>query len=171
MAHSPPQRDEQAMRGFVEYMARTLADWGFPRMAGRVVFTLMAADEQALTAAELAERLGVSPAGISGAIRYLVHLNMVAREPVPGSRRDRYRMVDDSWYEVTVAKMGLLKTISDAADQGVAAAGGEGTPAGAKLAGMRDFYAWVQENMPSLLNQWAEHKARLRESAPDTGPR
>lgn len=166
MAHSPPQRDEQAMRNFVEHMARTLADWGFPRMAGRVVFTLMAADEQALTAAELAERLGVSPAGISGAIRYLVHLNMVAREPVPGSRRDRYRMVDDSWYEVTVAKMSLLKTISDAAGQAVVAAGGEQTPAGAKLAGMRDFYQWVQDNMPSLLDQWAEHKARQRGSAP-----
>ncbi|GAA1408254.1 GbsR/MarR family transcriptional regulator [Catellatospora coxensis] len=162
MAHSPPQRDEQAMRSFVEYMARTLADWGFPRMAGRVVFTLMAADEPAMTAAELAERLGVSPAGISGAIRYLVHLNMVAREPVPGSRRDRYRMVDDSWYEVTVAKMSLLKTISDAAGQAVAAAGGEHTPAGAKLAGMRDFYQWVQDNLPSLLDQWAEHKARQR---------
>ncbi|MEV0457407.1 GbsR/MarR family transcriptional regulator [Catellatospora methionotrophica] len=166
MAHSPPQRDEQAMRSFVENMARLLADWGFPRMAGRVVFTLMAADEQALTAAELAERLGVSPAGISGAIRYLVHLNMVAREPVPGSRRDRYRMVDDSWYEVTVAKMSLLKTISDAADQGVAAAGGENTPAGAKLAGMRDFYAWVQDNMPSLLAQWAAHKSRPHQPPP-----
>ncbi|GAA2359628.1 transcriptional regulator [Catellatospora methionotrophica] len=166
MAYSPPQRDEQAMRSFVENMARLLADWGFPRMAGRVVFTLMAADEQALTAAELAERLGVSPAGISGAIRYLVHLNMVAREPVPGSRRDRYRMVDDSWYEVTVAKMSLLKTISDAADQGVAAAGGENTPAGAKLAGMRDFYAWVQDNMPALLAQWAAHKSRLHHPPP-----
>ncbi|MEU8004324.1 MarR family transcriptional regulator [Catellatospora sp. NPDC049111] len=166
MAHSPPQRDEQAMRNFVEYMARTLADWGFPRMAGRVVFTLMAADERALTAAELGERLGVSAAGVSGALRYLVQLHMVAREPVPGSRRDRYRMVDDSWYEVTVAKMTLLKTISDAAGQAVVAAGGEHTPAGAKLAGMRDFYQWVQDNMPSLLDQWAEHKARRRESSP-----
>jgi hypothetical protein len=83
----------------------------------------------------------------------------VTREPVPGSRRDRYRLVDDSWYEVTIAKMTLLKTLADAADQGAAAAGGPKTVAGARLAGMRDFYNWVQENMPSMLLQWAEVKA------------
>ena len=118
------------MRTFVEQMARTLADWGFPRMAGRVLFAMMGADERALTAGELADRLDVSPAAISGAVRYLIQINMIAREPVPGSRRDRYRLVDDSWYEVTLAKMTLLKTIVDYAEQGVAAAGGDRTPAG-----------------------------------------
>jgi DNA-binding transcriptional ArsR family regulator len=149
------------MRHFVEYMARTLSDWGFPPMAGRVLFTLMAADESSLTAGELAERIGVSPAAISGAVRYLTQVHMVAREPIPGSRRDRYRIVDDSWYEVTVAKMTLLKTLSDAADQGVTAAGGEDTPSGTRLAGMRNFYLWVQDAMPEVLDRWAAHKAKL----------
>ena len=76
-----------------------------------------------------------------------------------GSRRDRYRLVDDSWYEVTVAKMTLLKTLADAADQGASAAGGAGTTAGARLAGMRDFYNWVQDRLPALLDQWTEEKA------------
>ena len=79
------KRDEAAMRAFVEQMARILADWGLPRMASRVLFVLMSADEQALTAGELAERLDVSPAAISGAVRYLIQINMVAREAVPGS--------------------------------------------------------------------------------------
>jgi DNA-binding transcriptional regulator GbsR (MarR family) len=154
-----PKRDEAAMRNFVEQMARTLADWGLPRMAARVLFVMMSADEQSLTAGELAQRLGVSPAAISGAVRYLIQINMVGREPVPGSRRDRYRLVDDSWYEVTVAKMTLIKTIAAAAEQGVAAAGGPGTPAGARLAGMRDFYLFVQEALPGRLDQWAQRKA------------
>jgi DNA-binding transcriptional regulator GbsR (MarR family) len=42
-----PTRDEEAMRTFVEQMARMLADWGFPRMAGRVLFVMMGADEPA----------------------------------------------------------------------------------------------------------------------------
>ncbi|MBB5868160.1 putative transcriptional regulator [Allocatelliglobosispora scoriae] len=153
-----PRRDEAAMRQFVEEMSRTLADWGMPRMAARLLFALMGADERSLTAGELAERLEVSPAAISGAVRYLIQINMVAREPVPGSRRDRYRMVDDSWYEVTIAKMTLLKTLSDAADQGVIAAGGPETVAGTRLAGMRDFYLFVQESMPALLDEWARRK-------------
>src|SRR5688572_21224705 len=139
-----------------------LADWGFPRMAGRVLFTMMSADELALTAGELADRLGVSPAAISGAVRYLIQISMIVREPVPGSRRDRYRLVDDSWYEVTLAKMTLLKTIVDHTEQGVAAAGGAGTPAGARLADMRDFYIYVQETLPELMDGWAERKARTR---------
>lgn len=154
-----PRRDEQAMRHFIEQMARLLADWGFPRMAGRVLFVMMCADEQALTAAQLAERLGVSPAAISGAVRYLTQINMVAREPVPGSRRDRYRLVDDSWYEVTISKMTLIKTIVDVTEQAVLAAGGRGTPAGARIAGMRDFYSFVQEALPELTAQWAQRKA------------
>jgi predicted transcriptional regulator len=160
-----PTRDEEAMRTFVEQMARMLADWGFPRMAGRVLFVMMGADEPALTAGELAERLGVSPAAISGAVRYLIHINMVAREPVPGSRRDRYRLVDDSFYEVTIAKMTLIKTLADVADAGVAAAGGPKTPAGARLANMRDFYVFTQESLPSILDEWAERKAQLAAEA------
>lgn len=155
-------RDEQAMRGFVEQMARTLADWGLPRMAGRVLFAMMGADEQALTAAELADRLDVSPAAISGALRYLTQITMVRREPVPGSRRDRYRLADDTWYEVTLAKMVLIKTLVDHAEQGVRAAGGPDTPAGARLSGMRDFYNFVLDAMPELMDRWAEHKAVLR---------
>ena len=86
---------------------------------------------------------------------------------MPGSRRDRYRLVDDSWYEVTLAKMTLLKTLVDVADDGIAAAGGPSTPAGARLAGMRDFYVFVQETMPDLMAQWAERKApRAERRAP-----
>jgi DNA-binding transcriptional regulator GbsR (MarR family) len=153
-----PQRDEAAMRQYIEHISRLLADWGFPRMAGRVLFVLMGAEERTLTAAELAERLDVSPAAISNALKYLVHLNMVTREPVPGSRRDRYRLVDDSWYEVTTAKMTFLKVLADATEQGVDAAGGPNTVAGARLANMRDFYLFVQENMPDVLEKWAANK-------------
>ena len=149
------ERDEDAMRSFVEQMARLLADFGLPRMAGRVLFAMMAADERALTARDLADRLGASPAAISGAVRLLMQLSMVVREAVPGSRRDVYRLVDDTWYEVTLTKLTLFKTLEDVIDQGVVGAGGAATRVGARLAEMRDFYAFVRERMPALLDEWA----------------
>jgi predicted transcriptional regulator len=152
------RRDEQAMREIVERLGRLLAEWGLPRMAARVLFVLMTADEPSLTAVELAERLGVSPAAISGAVRYLTQIHMVTRDVVAGSRRDRYRLVDDSWYEVTIEKMTLITTLADIARAGVDAAGGPGTPAGARLAGMRDFYDFVQKELPVLLRRWQEQK-------------
>lgn len=164
--HSPPPaRDEAAMRQYVEHMARVLADWGLPRMASRVIWALMCADERAMTANELAERLSVSPAAISGAVRYAMQINIVVREPVPGSRRDRYRLVDDSWYEVTIEKMNLIKMLAASAAEGVVLAGGAGTVAGARLANMRDFYTFVQDTMPELLERWAVIKASRKNSA------
>ena len=45
-------RDEAAVRQFIEHVAMTFADLGFPRMAARVLFVIMCAEEDALTAAE-----------------------------------------------------------------------------------------------------------------------
>jgi predicted transcriptional regulator len=147
-------RDEAAARRFVEHMAMTLASYGMPRMAARVLMALMSADEESLTAADLSARLEVSPAAVSGAVRYLMHVGMVIRDPVPGSRRDRYRLPDDAWWELTATKGGFLKQLADIADDGVKALGGPGTPSGARVAEMRDFYLfWVGE-IPAVLDRW-----------------
>jgi hypothetical protein len=58
--------------------------------------------------------------------------------------------------------MTLIKTLADAAEQGVTAAGGPDTPSGARLAGMRDFYLFVQETLPEILEKWTQHKKRRR---------
>jgi DNA-binding transcriptional ArsR family regulator len=151
-------RDEEAVRRFVERMAALLAEWGFPRMAGRVLMVLTTADEDALTAAELGERLGVSPAAISGALRYLTQMHIVVREPVPGSRRDQYRMPNDVWYEVGLGEVPMFKTLAQLADDGVSALGGTAAPAGARVARMREFYQFMQNELPTLLTRWkAEH--------------
>ncbi len=153
-------RDEEEVRRFVERMAAVLAEWGFPRMAGRVLMVMTAAEEESLTAAELGERLGVSPAAISGALRYLTQMHMVVREPVPGSRRDRYKLPDDLWYEAALGEVPMLKTLAELADEGVTALGGTGTASGTRLARMRDFYQFMQGEIPTQLERWkATHPA------------
>ena len=66
-------------------------------MAARVFVALLITDSGRLTAAELAEVLRISPAAVSGAVRYLVQLGLVHKERVPGSRRDYYRMPGNMW--------------------------------------------------------------------------
>ena len=70
--------DDPAIARFVERFALTLLETGLPRMPARVFAALLIAPDARLTAAELAERLQVSPAAISGAVRYLVQVRMVA---------------------------------------------------------------------------------------------
>ncbi len=163
-ASSTP-RDEREVRYFVEGMARLFADWGFPRMAGRVLMMLTVADERTLSAGELATRLAVSPAAISGAVRYLIQIGMVVREPVAGSRRDHYRLVHDTWHEATVTKLTVFQAVAVLADEGVRALGGPGTAAGARVAEMRDYYLFVQRELPALLARWTA----LKEGRTETG--
>lgn len=152
-------RDEAAVRQFIEHMAMTFAGLGFPRMAARVLFVIMSAEEEALTAAQIAERLDISPAAVSGAVRYLLQIQMLRREPVPGSRRDRYRLPSDAWYEVTALKGTLLKVFADVAEEGVDALGGRVTGPGARVAQMRDYFEFVHDEMPALLDRWEAIKA------------
>jgi hypothetical protein len=154
----PPAPDEEEVHLFVERMAMAFADVGFPRMAARVLFAVMAADEP-LTAAEIGERLEVSAAAVSGAVRYLTQFGMLVREPVKGSRRDRYRMPDNPWYEATITKTGLYKNFIDIASAGVDALHGPATPSGERVAEMRDFFIFVQEEIDSLGERWRARRA------------
>ncbi|MEU1752424.1 helix-turn-helix domain-containing protein [Micromonospora matsumotoense] len=152
-----PGHDEE-VHLFVERMAMAWADVGFPRMAGRVLFTVMSADGP-LTAAQIGQRLGVSAAAVSGAVRHLTQFGMLVREPVPRSRRDHYRLPDNPWYEGTITKTGLYKNFIDIADAGVDALGGADTPGGERVTEMRDFFCFVQEELDSLGERWRARRA------------
>jgi DNA-binding transcriptional regulator GbsR (MarR family) len=147
-------RDEEGVRHFVERFALTLSNLGFPRMSARVLGTLMVAVEPGLTAGQIGQRLGVSAAAVSGAVRYLVQVGMVAREPVPGSRSDRYRLPDDPWYLAGAAKSGVYKRVADLVQEGVVVVGDETSPSGARLAEMRDFMLFIQDSLVDILDRW-----------------
>jgi predicted transcriptional regulator len=159
-ARTPHQRDPEAVRRFVERYASALADAGMARMPARVFVAIVATDEGRLTAAELAELLHVSPAAISGAVRYLTQLNLVSREREPGSRRDHYRVHDDAWYESLVRREQLITRWEASVREGIEVLGA-GTPAGERLAETLAFYEFVHEEMPGTLARWRERKAQL----------
>jgi hypothetical protein len=162
-------RDEEAVRQYVETMARWLADWGFPRMAARVLMMMMSSDEETFTAADIAERLEISPAAVSGAVRYLMQLELVTREPVRGSRRDRYRIPHDTWYQAAIVKGGLFGQLAKLSAEGAAAAGGTETPAGERLVEMSEFYAYLQEEVGELLDKWRLRRAGVPETDAGAG--
>src|SRR3979411_3007290 len=86
---------------FIERFASTLADAGFPPLAARVFAALLVSENGRMTAVELSERLHASTGGVSGPVRYLVHVRLIRTERDPGTRRHAY-VVDGSWYEATV---------------------------------------------------------------------
>ncbi|RKR86354.1 MarR family protein [Micromonospora pisi] len=155
------RRDEAAVRRFVEHFALTLSDMGMPRMAARVLAVLMAGEQPGLTAGEISERLGVSPAAVSGAVRYLIQVGMAVREPAPGSRRDLYKSSTVASYSAGV-RSGIYERLANVVHEGVVAVGDETSPAGMRLADMRDFFLFVQEEMKGLVERWEQERPGQR---------
>lgn len=145
--------DPAAAMRFVEDFALLLGDAGVPRMPARVFACVLADDAGGLTAGDLAERLQVSPAAISGAVRWLTQMHLLTRAREPGARRDHYRMRDDQWYEATVFKTAALRRFEDVLAEGVQHVGPD-TPAGRRLQETRDFFAFFRAELPALLERW-----------------
>ncbi len=144
---------------FVERMALTLLESGVPRMPSRVFCRLLVNDNGKATAAELAESLHVSPAAISGAVRYLDQVGLIARARDPGERRDHYEVRDDIWYEVYGNRDKLFQHWSDVMAEGIAAVG-EDTPAGQRLAKTQRFFEFLRKEMPVLMDKWRAEEER-----------
>ncbi|MCP9987170.1 MULTISPECIES: GbsR/MarR family transcriptional regulator [Streptomyces] len=153
-----PERDEEAVGRFVERFAGELAQAGMQRMAARVFAALLASEEAALTAAELGERLRISPAAVSGAVRYLAQVDMIGRERDPGSRRERYVLHEGMWYEVFTRRDEVLvrwrKTLREGAETL-----GTDTAAGERLAETAEFFEFLHDELLQIMARWRERKS------------
>ncbi|MET8247325.1 MarR family transcriptional regulator [Streptomyces sp. NPDC005202] len=152
-------RDPESVSRFVEHFAAQLVEAGLPRMPARVFAALLASDTGALTSAELGEQLQISPAAVSGAVRYLAQVHMVSREREPGSRRERYRVHGDQWYEALTNREAIIKRWEDALREGVASLGAD-TPAGRRMAETLAFFEFVEGEIEAMMERWREHREK-----------
>jgi predicted transcriptional regulator len=152
------QRDDRAVAQFVERFASVLFDAGWPRMAARVFVVLLASESSRLTAAELAERLQISPAAVSGAVRFLIQLDLARRESEPGSRRDYYVVDEDVWFHVIATSVHSMTRWGDHLGAGLAAVG-EDSPAGARLSEMLLFFDFLRVEVPEMMDRWRAQRA------------
>jgi hypothetical protein len=135
-------------------------------MPARVFSALLVTDSGRLTAAELGELLGASPAAISGAVRYLEQVGMIGRQREPGSRRDVYLLRNDLWYEISLGRDQLLAHWANAARDGAEILGPD-TPAGRRLADSHDFFVFLRQELPCPAGALAGPQGRAR-LAPDS---
>lgn len=140
---------------YVERFATILVAAGFPAMPARVFVAFLISDSDRLTAADLAGMLQISPAAVSGAVRYLTGVGLVHKERVPGSRRDYYRMPADVWSEVMRLQRQLLVRWADLLKEGVDLVGAD-TAAGARLTEHTAFFEFLNIELPGILDRWAE---------------
>ncbi len=165
-----PDADRATLLRFVERFALVLRESGMSPMPARVLAYTLADDADRYTAADLAEGLQVSPAAISGAVRQLVQVGLLAREREHGTRSDLYVLDDsDLWTKFMSAEMAALQRFEQALDGGVAALGTE-RAGGRRLAETRDFMAFLRRGLSEVVSRWPAERERLAREREDGAP-
>lgn len=152
---------QEALLRFVERFALVMVEAGMPRMPARVFAYVLADDATRYTARELSEGLRVSPAAISGAVRYLVHTGMLTREREPGSRSDHYTIDDeDVWQRIYEQRLPLLQKWIDELTEGIAQLGTD-RRGGQRLRETRAYLRFTLEELTAMLERWPKRKPEL----------
>ena len=136
-----------------EQAAAMLAAAGMPRMPARVMMALVGSPDEGYTAAELAERLGVSAAAVSGAVRYLISMRLIQRLSRPGDRRDRYDLVDDAWGGMITSNSPLYAALATQMDR-IADENADAPISVARAREIADFLRYLTQRMPQLVDEW-----------------
>ncbi len=146
----------------VEQLGAALAEAGMPSLPSRVFAALLVDDDGRMTSVELTEVLGVSPAAISGAVKYLAHLQMLRRERERGSRREVYVVDDDAWHGLMLRRDHLYAPILRALQAAVDAHGPD-SPAYRRLMLTGEFLRFVDDEMAAMTDRWAAHRAAFEQ--------
>lgn len=145
---------------FISAMGAALHRAGLPPLPARVFSALLVDDDATMTAAELGEALGVSAAGVSGAVKYLTAVQMIRRDREPGSRRDRYVVDEDAWHDAMTRTAETYAPMLAALEQAIAEVG-PGAPQRSRLVLTREFLLFVDREMTALGRRWERHKRRI----------
>jgi predicted transcriptional regulator len=151
--HGAGDRDQAAVRGFIERFTGLLTQTGFPRTPARIFVALLTSDSSTLTAAELGDLLNTSPASVSSGVRYLLQVGLVAAEGEPGSRRLHYRMPTHVWEDIVRLRDRQFSLWAAELRHGVDVLG-SATPAGGRMVQTVRYFEFISEEITGMLARW-----------------
>jgi DNA-binding transcriptional regulator GbsR (MarR family) len=148
---------ETPRREAAEQLALTLVGAGMQRMGARAIAAFLFSEKESLTAGDLADELGVSAGSVSGAIKMVAQMGLIERIYVAGSRREHFRMRDNAWTTLYSRQHSVVDDVLNAVEKGVEAVG----PGLAhnRLAYMRDFYAFLLNEAPTLVERFEQQRS------------
>ena len=153
--------DAEVVSRFVERFAAVLVQAGILRMPARVLAALLVSETGSMTSAELVEQLQVSPAAVSGAVRYLSNFRLLSVEREPGSRRDRYRILEDGWFQASASRDHALANWESASREG-AELFGHDSAVGQRFAQSVEYFEFIRKEIAGVFTRWQEYKGTSR---------
>lgn len=152
-------KKEEKIHRYIEDMAMSFEEKGFPRMAGRVIAWLMIADPSHQTMPDLVEALHASKSSISTATRILINFQLVEKISMRGERKDFYRLKPNIWKDSIQLAVKKMTDFKDIANHSLELLGDTDTRKD-KLEEMYDVYAFMESQMPQIMENWEKQKNR-----------
>ncbi len=145
---------------FIEEVSVLFEQSGVPRMAGRILGWLLICDPPHQTSEQLVVGLQASKGSISTMTRLLIQIGFIEKIGLPGHRRDYFRVKPDAWTQMMRSSMGQIMVFRQLAERGLDLLAQESAERTARLAGMRDLYAFFEREFPALLEHWEQERKR-----------
>ena len=145
---------EDPIRAFVEEVAIAFESEGLPRMAGRIFAFLLVCRPAEQTAASLAQELQASGGSISTMVRLLVRSGLVERVSQAGVRADRFRVTPEGLRTLMDGATAQVARVHRMTERGLGLLAGWTPDDRARLAALNDLYAYFEEHMPTMVEEW-----------------
>jgi DNA-binding transcriptional regulator GbsR (MarR family) len=146
---------------FVERMGAALTSAGLARLPSRIFAAVLVDEDGRMTAAEIGEALGVSPAAVSGAVKYLDGVGMVRRERERGSRRDVFVVDDLAWHDALLQVDAIYGPMIGALEHGIDELGADDA-AHERLVVSREFMRFLIDELHGINERWTVRRRELR---------
>ena len=146
---------------FVEEVGIVFEHTGLPRMAGRILGSLLISDPPYQSAEELADVLQASKGSISTMTRHLIQFGFIERFSMHGVRHDYFQIRKDAWEKLIGHGLGdEIRMFLQLADHGLELLAGK-TPLTRKwLTEMRDIYSFLDKEFPALIGRWEQKRSK-----------
>lgn len=143
---------------FVEDFGMAMESAGVPRAAGRLMAWLLVCDPPEQSAEDLGRALQASAGGVSTNVRLLMQYRFVERVGKAGDRRAYYRVAADAWSRVMAAQEEETSRFRVFGERGLRLLAGQSPARRERLVEMRDFFAFLEREMPALRRRYHEEK-------------
>ncbi len=150
---------------FVEEMGQFLASLGMTPMAGRMWGWLLICEPPDQTAADIAEALHASRGAISGTARILGNAGLIRRGTKPGDRREYFSAPPEALETMIGSAAAVYREMRTIAERGLAATTDRPAAARARLEEFRDVMAFVEQEVPALIDRFLRERKAAQEGA------
>jgi DNA-binding transcriptional regulator GbsR (MarR family) len=147
---------------FVEEMGQFLAGLGMTPMAGRMWGWLLICEPADQTAADIAAALQASRGAISGTARILANAGLIRRGTKPGDRREYFSAPPEALESMIGSAASIYRQMRAIAERGLAATTERGPAARARLEEFRDVMAFVEQEVPALIDRFLRERKQAR---------